>query len=149
MKNILSNKYILLLSRLVIGFIFIYAGMEKISDPNGFARSINNYKLLPLFLINISAIILPWIEVVTGILLIFGISVKENSFIISFLLGIFVLAIAISLIRGLNIDCGCFGTMRGEQVGIQKLGENFLLILLGIQLIIFGSGDLSLSRKIN
>jgi putative oxidoreductase len=48
-------------------------------------KSINNYKLLPFPLVNIAAIILPWIEVVAGILLIFGIVVKENaSFIISF-----------------------------------------------------------------
>jgi len=147
MKKFLANKYVLLISRLILGFIFIYAGMEKISDSEGFSRTINNYKLLPFSIINIPALILPWLEVTAGILLIFGITVKENAFIISTLLGIFIIAIAISLFRGLNIDCGCFGTADGSKVGIQKLFENFLLLLLGIQLVYFGGGEISFNKE--
>jgi len=147
MKKFLTNKYLLLLSRIILGFIFIYAGMEKISAPEEFARVINNYKLLPYSFINIAAIILPWIEVTAGILLIFGISVNENAFIISTLLGIFIIAIAVSLFRGLNIDCGCFGTSGGTKIGIQKLLENFLLVILGIQLIYFGGGKISFNKE--
>ncbi|RPI70415.1 MAG: DoxX family membrane protein, partial [Ignavibacteriales bacterium] len=143
MKNILANKYFLLFSRLVLGTIFIYAGMEKISDPEGFARSINNYKIIPFPLINIMALILPWVEVISGLLLLFGVVTRENAFIISSLLLIFFAAIFISLLRGLNIDCGCFGTVGGAKVGVQKLVENFLLILLGLQLMFFGGGGIS------
>jgi putative oxidoreductase len=146
-KKILSNKYFLLVCRIVIGFIFLYAGMEKISNPAGFARAINNYKLLPFSLTNIAALIFPWIEVTTGILLIFGIRVKENAFIISALLGIFTIAIIISLFRGLNIDCGCFGTLSGTKIGILKLFENVLMLLAGILLIYFGGGSISLNSK--
>ena len=147
MKKILSNKYLLLVIRIVTGFIFLYAGMEKISDPEGFARTIDNYKLLPFSLTNIAALTLPWIEVTTSILLIFGIRVKENAFIISALLGIFIIAISISLLRGLNIDCGCFGTSSGIKIGFLKLFENVLLLLLGIQLIYFGGGSISLQKE--
>ena len=147
MKKILANNYFLLLSRLVLGFIFIYAGMEKISDPEGFARVINNYKLLPFLLINLFALILPWVEVTTGLLLLFGIVTKENAFILSSLLIIFLIAIIISLFRGLNIDCGCFGTASGAKIGLEKLIENLLLILLGIQLIYFGGGNISLAKE--
>ncbi len=148
MKNLLSNKYLLLISRLVLGFIFIYAGMEKISDPEGFARAINNYKLIPFSFINIAALILPWIEVTSGILLIFGVTVKENALVISALLGIFIIAILISLFRGLSIDCGCFGTSGGSKVGMLKLGENVLLILLGLHLIYFGGDSIRLNKEI-
>ena len=147
MKKIFSNKYFLLLCRIIIGFIFIYAGMEKISNPAEFAIAINNYKLFPFSLINIAALILPWIEVTAGILLIFGIKVKENAFIISSLLGIFTIAIIISLFRGLNIDCGCFGTLSGTKIGIQKLIENILMLLAGILLIYFGGGSISFNSK--
>jgi uncharacterized membrane protein YphA (DoxX/SURF4 family) len=148
-KKFLSNKYLLLISRLLLGFIFIYAGMEKISDPGSFAVSINNYKLLPLSIINIAALILPWIEVTAGLLLIFGIVIKENAVIITSLLIIFFIAISISLFRGLNIDCGCFGTINASKVGLMKLLENFVLILLGVQLIYFGGGEISLSKENN
>ncbi|OGU27364.1 MAG: hypothetical protein A2057_10440 [Ignavibacteria bacterium GWA2_35_9] len=147
MKKILSNKYLLLVIRIVTGFIFLYAGIEKISDAEGFARTINNYKLLPFSFTNMAALTLPWIEVTTGILLIFGIRVKENAFIISALLGIFIIAISISLLRGLNIDCGCFGTSSGIKIGFLKLFENVLLLLLGIQLIYFGGGSISLQKE--
>lgn len=146
MIKFFNNKYLLLISRLILGFIFLYAGMEKISDPEGFARSINNYKLLPYSAINIMALILPWIEVTAGLLLLFGIAAKENAFILSSLLVIFLIAIGISLFRGLNIDCGCFGTASGAKVGILKLVENILLIIPGLHLMIFGSGDITLSK---
>lgn len=145
MNKVLSNKYLLLTSRVVIGFIFLYAGMEKIADAEGFARAVNNYKLLPFPLINIFALVLPWIEVVSGLLLILGIKTKENAFILTLLLSVFVAVIVISLLRGLNIDCGCFGTASGTKIGAGKLLENSLLILLGLQVIYFGGGRISLS----
>jgi len=147
MTNILSHKYFLLTIRIIVGFVFIFAAVSKVSEPEEFARAISNYKLLPIYLINILAIALPWIEICTGILLVFGISVKENSAILSGLLLVFIIAIAISLARGLNIDCGCFGTTGGTKVGIQKLLENFGLLLLGLILIKFGSKSPSLSKQ--
>ncbi len=137
MKNLYSNNYLLLSIRLVIAFIFIYAGVEKISDPESFALSISNYRLMPTITINFLAITLPWIELVSGILLLFGISVKENSTIIFSMLLIFTIGIIISLFRGLSIDCGCFG--KGTQIGLFKLGENLLMIIGSFLLIVFGS----------
>jgi uncharacterized membrane protein YphA (DoxX/SURF4 family) len=136
MKKLISNIYFLLLIRIILSLLFIFAGIEKISNPAGFSESIGNYKLFPSFLISFSAIILPWIELITGILLLFGISVKENAAIITTLLIIFTSAVIISLFRGLNIDCGCFGTQLGEKVGMLKVGENILLIMCGVLLII-------------
>jgi putative oxidoreductase len=144
MVKIFSNSYLLLIFRVIVGFVFIYAGVEKIIDPEGFARSINNYRLLPFSAVNFFAIILPWIELVAGLLLILGIAVKENSFIITSLLVIFIIAIVISLFRGLNIDCGCFGTDGGSKVGIQKIIENVLLAIGGLLLIYFGGGKITL-----
>lgn len=145
MNNFLSNKYLLLLFRIILGFVFIYAGIIKIADPAGFSDAINNYDLLPLSVVNIFAITLPWIEVVAGLFLLFGISVKENSFIISVMLVVFILAIVISLGRGLNIDCGCFGTSSGTKVGIFKLVENIILLTFSLLLTKFNSFYLSIT----
>ena len=149
MLNYVSNKYLLLLFRLFVGFIFIYAGIEKISDPSAFSTAIYNYKLLPISLVNFLAITLPWIELTAGLLLLFGVYVKENSSIISILLVIFFIAIAISLARGLNIECGCFGTSSGSKIGLIKLGENLVLILMSSILIKFGSELFSLKENGN
>ena len=147
MNNFLSNKYLLLLFRIILGFVFIYAGIIKIAVPTGFSDAINNYDLLPLSFVNIFAITLPWIEVVAGLFLLFGISVKENSFIISVMLVVFILAIVISLGRGLNIDCGCFGTSSGTKVGITKLVENIILLTFSLLLTKFNSFYLSIASQ--
>jgi len=139
MKQILSNKYFLFTIRIILGGVFVFAAFSKVSDPEGFARAIANYRLLPIFSINIIALVLPWIELCAGVLLIFGISVKENSIILSGLLVVFVIAIVISLARGLNINCGCFGTVAGTKIGIQKIIENIGLFIAGLILIRFDS----------
>lgn len=139
MKKLFSNKYLLLLLRFILGFVFIYAGIEKTIEPGAFANSISNYKLIPEIFVNIIAITLPWIELITGILLIFGISVKENAMIISALLFLFIVMIAISLMRGLSIDCGCFGTVGGAKIGMYKIIENILLLAIGGHLIKYDS----------
>lgn len=144
MKKIFSNEYFLLVSRIVLAFVFIYAGAEKISDPNSFSQAIYNYRIFPNEMINIFAIILPWIELVSGILLLFGISVKENSAILGTLLLIFIILIGISMIRGLDINCGCFG--KGTPVGWRKIGENTLMLILALALIAFDSKKFSLSN---
>ena len=149
MAKIISNKYFLLLLRVLLGLIFIIAATEKIAIPENFSVSIANYKLLPSEFINIPAIIIPWIELISGLLLLLGISVKENSAIITFLLVVFTITIIISLFRGLNIDCGCFGTTYGEQIGILKISENIILIIFGYILARWGSPLLALSPDTN
>ncbi|MFN3871946.1 MAG: MauE/DoxX family redox-associated membrane protein [Ignavibacterium sp.] len=145
MKKIFSNQYFLLISRIIIAIVFIYAGAEKISDPKGFSQAIYNYRLFPIETINFLAITLPWLELVSGILLLFGVSVKENAAIIGTLLFVFIIAVAISMIRGLDIDCGCFG--KGTPVGWRKIGENTLLLILCLALLAFDSAKFSLNGK--
>jgi uncharacterized membrane protein YphA (DoxX/SURF4 family) len=139
MKNVLNNKYLLFVLRATLAFVFIYAAILKIAEPGDFSQAIANYKLLPDISINVFGIILPWIEISAGILLLFGVAVKENSVIISGMLIVFIIAIAISLARGLNIDCGCFGTANGDQIGLIKLLQNIGLLVIGIILIIYNS----------
>jgi len=146
LNKLLNNKFLLLTIRVIFGFVFIFAAITKVTDPEGFSLSIYNYKLMPDVLINVLAIAFPWIELVAGILLVFGISVRENSAILTGLLVVFIIAIAISMARGLDIDCGCFGTVDGAKVGIMKILENVGLLLLGLILIKFDSRFLSFAK---
>jgi putative oxidoreductase len=146
MKSLISNQYLLFIFRIILSVVFIFAGIEKIIDPEGFSTSIANYKLLPLSLVNIAAITLPWIEVAAGLFLLFGVATKENTFLINSMLLIFIIAIGISVARGLNIDCGCFGTSSVKQVGFAKIAENSILFLMGIPLILFGSRLFSIAE---
>ena len=96
--------------RMILGVIFFYAGLIKILDPQGFALAVYNYHILPGFLVNPVAVILPWIEVIAGAGFILGILVPGASLIVSGLLAVFLGALVATLVRGLDISCGCFNT---------------------------------------
>lgn len=147
MNKLIKNPYLLCAFRVLIGFIFIFAGVEKIVEQESFAISIENYRILPIALINIVAITLPWVEVVAGILLIFGISIKENIVIINSLLLLFVFLIITAVLRGLDIDCGCFGTADGQKVGLLKILENTGLFISGIFVYIFDNNPVGLNKQ--
>ncbi|MFA8343337.1 MAG: MauE/DoxX family redox-associated membrane protein [Rhodothermaceae bacterium] len=145
--NKLNNKYLLLVIRVFIGGFFIFSSIDKINDPESFASAIENYRFFPVFVINLIAITLPWIELVTGLLLLLGVKVKENSFVINLLLVAFNFLIIIALIRGLDIDCGCYGSAYSQKAGLLKVFENFVLLFLGILLQIHSSNFMTILGK--
>ena len=72
MKSILSHPYFSLVSRVILGLTFVFAAVEKISYPEEFAVAIQAYQIVPMQYINIIALILPWLELVCGVLLWWG-----------------------------------------------------------------------------
>jgi putative oxidoreductase len=94
---------------LIIGGIFIYAGVMKISDPAGFANDIDNYKILPWPLTVRLAFYLPWLEILCGLAVILGLMYRGGLLILTALISIFIAASVIAKARGLDITCGCFG----------------------------------------
>ena len=121
------NEYLIVVIRIILGTVFLWASLDKINDPAQFARSISNYHIVPFGLENSISIILPWLEFFIGTGLILGIMVDGATIISSFLLVFFNLMIALAFIRGFNIDCGC-GLKDGQLVGIEKILENFVLL---------------------
>ncbi|OGC89561.1 MAG: hypothetical protein A2W25_14450 [candidate division Zixibacteria bacterium RBG_16_53_22] len=106
----LSDRRLLLVSRLVLGIVFIYASYDKALNPLAFAQIIHNYRIMPPSLINISAIILPWIELLAGVLIIVGLRVRGANLILGGLLVFYIALLSVTAIRGININCGCFST---------------------------------------
>jgi uncharacterized membrane protein YphA (DoxX/SURF4 family) len=111
-----SEQRFYMACRFVLGSIFIWASWDKIFDPQGFVRIIENYRLLPSLLIQPVALVLPWVEMFSGITLISGYLIKGSAMIINILTTIFIIAIGINMFRGLNIHCGCFSNS-GEASG--------------------------------
>lgn len=139
LESTLGNKYFIFGIRIVLGFLFILAAIEKIAQPEEFAKAITNYRLLPNATVNVFAIVLPWVELLAGLSIFVGLLTRGSSIIITFLLGVFILAIAISLARGLDISCGCFGTADARKVGWITLGEDLLMLLGSLLLYYFPS----------
>ena len=103
-----TYRYLIpIISRLVLGFIFIYFSWDKIIDPVLFAKLVENYDILPSNLINIGVLVLPWIELLIGICLILGVFIDTSALISLVLLSLFVIMIFQAFLRGKSIDCGC------------------------------------------
>lgn len=127
-----------LIFRLFLGGLFVYAGSVKVLDPAGFAQAVYNYRLVPDWSVNLVAIILPWLEMTTGACLLLGIWIPGASLLASGLLSIFFLALASSLFRGLDIECGCFSTSRGSAtVDIFYLMRDLFLLGLAVWIFLF------------
>ena len=94
---------------LIVGGIFIYAGIIKALDPVPFANDIDNYKTLPWFISVRLAFYLPWLEIFCGLAVIFRFLYRGGLSILSLLILIFIGATVAAKVRGLDITCGCFG----------------------------------------
>jgi len=96
------------LCRLLLGGVFLYAGLLKSADVQGFARDIAGYQLLPYQWNYLAAATLPYVEVICGVLLLVNRRVRPAALLLGGLLLVFMAALASVLARGLQIDCGCF-----------------------------------------
>jgi len=132
-KNV---RWIVLLLRMLVGSVFVYAAIGKIWNPQGFANDIDNYRMLPYLLVSVMATVLPWLELLCGFFLIFGKWLRGSSLIIIVMNLIFIVAIGSAIARGLDITCGCFSaTGEGTKVGVTRLVEDILL--LGAAVVIY------------
>jgi uncharacterized membrane protein YphA (DoxX/SURF4 family) len=115
--------------RLLVGGAFVIAGTLKIADPAKFALDVGNYRLVPHDLINLVAILLPWIEVTAGAFVLTGIWLRAAALVVSSLTAVFFAVIVSALARGLNIECGCFGTVGGKHIGAVNLAIDSTLLV--------------------
>jgi putative oxidoreductase len=130
----MTRSYLALAFRVYIGALFIYASMYKISYTAEFAETIASYQLIPYWAINFSAITLPWIEMISGILLIAGFRIRSAALLLSFLLVLFTGALGVSMIRGVDIGCGCFHSLE-EKISLLTIIRD--LLWLGMTVYVF------------
>ncbi|MDH3884463.1 MAG: DoxX family membrane protein [Desulfobacterales bacterium] len=138
-QSIFNNSWIELAARWILGLTFIYASLHKILAPADFAKIIYGYNLFPEIFINLIAIIIPFLELVTGFALIIGFYPRSAAITINGLLLAFIVALTINLIRGHEFDCGCFsagqsGYSRSPKV---TLIRDIIYFVFGLQIILF------------
>jgi len=130
--------------RIVLGVIFIYASLDKIQFPADFAIAVQNYQILPDVLTNLVAIILPWLELLCGLCLLSGLFLRESSSILAALLLIFIIALIAALVRGLDINCGCYGL--DTQIGWGRILEDIGLLFMALYVSFFPRSPFALER---
>lgn len=107
-RTLWENDYLNLVVRLFVGIVFIYASIDKIADPGQFARIVYNYHMVPGALINIFALILPWVEMICGVSLIIGVYKEGSVLLLNLMVLAFIIGISINIFRGVDLECGCF-----------------------------------------
>lgn len=121
--------------RLILGSVFVFAAIDKILDPYTFAADIRNYQILPDMFSNILALILPWIEFFSGLFLIIGLYARGSAFMVASMLVVFIFAISLAMMRGLNIDCGCYHSIgNSNKIGFKKLIEDLIFFIMATYL---------------
>ena len=144
MRQLLDNPILILIIRTFIGILFIFYGVSKIADPSQFANEIGNYGMSPEFITQLMALVIPWAELIIGVLLLFGVFQNENGVLATGLLLMFTFGVAFAFASGLDISCGCSGSNASQKVGWSKIFENIGLIILTIILSITKSNKFNL-----
>jgi uncharacterized membrane protein YphA (DoxX/SURF4 family) len=123
-------KYLLLVLRIALGAVFLYAAYTKLIAPwYMFAANIESYQMgLPPWAAEFVARTLPAFELVLGLALISGIRLRWTALVSAILLLAFWLSMATAFAKGLAIDCGCFGS--GEQVSKLTLLRDGVLVAI-------------------
>lgn len=132
----------LLVARLVLGGVMLYYAFAKIASPTAFLKELHNYGVMPERppeLINLTAVLMPYIELTIGTALVLGVLVRGAAFIVTALMIVFFVALtqrALGIQQAGNLafcavkfDCGC-GT--GEVYICSKLAANAAWTVLGI-----------------
>jgi len=127
-----SHREVQFWLRLVLGAVFIIASADKIYNPAGFAQAIYNYQILPDALINLTAIILPWLELLIGVFLVVGYWLPGAVTLANGLLVAFFGALVFNVARGLDVHCGCFSTStEGDPATAWYLIRDAAFLLMG------------------
>jgi uncharacterized membrane protein YphA (DoxX/SURF4 family) len=139
------TRWLTTIGRVLLGAVFIYAAYTKLRHPWAlFALSIDSYRMLPEWGVVAVARGLPWVELGLGVLLLTGMFLRFAASVASALLLVFIGVMVRAQIRGLGIDCGCFGV--GEALSVKTLLRDGLLVL--VSLLVTAGAFLS-RRKVN
>jgi len=142
-KNRNAWHWVRLALRVFLGAVFLFACADKILHPADFARAVYNYQILPDPLINLTALILPWLELVLGFCLIAGWWLPGALLWSNGLLWVFFLALVFNTMRGLDVHCGCFASTP-DPAGVAPVAwylvrDSFFLFCAGSLLVtVFG-----------
>jgi uncharacterized membrane protein YphA (DoxX/SURF4 family) len=101
--------YAALLITLALAALFIYTGFEKLEDPLVFADSVAAFAILPAILINLIALSIPPFEIACGLFLLWSPTRRIGALAVAIMSVLFFAALSSALLRGLTLDCGCFG----------------------------------------
>jgi uncharacterized membrane protein YphA (DoxX/SURF4 family) len=98
-----------LVARLLVGGVWLYAGLIKVGSPESSVTAVRGYQLLSTGLAETVGHVLPMLEIVVGACLILGLLTRIVGGLSALMQIAFIIGIASVWARGIEINCGCFG----------------------------------------
>ena len=131
----MKNKTVLVIFRLVLGAVFVYSGVVKALAPLDFAQGIRNYRIVGSSLSFLVALILPWLEILAGLSLAAGIWKRASALLVSMMLAFFIVLAAVTILRGIDVDCGCFGAL-GRKADLRLILEDGAMLFMAVSVLL-------------
>ncbi|MBN2339839.1 MAG: DoxX family membrane protein [Deltaproteobacteria bacterium] len=142
-----GHRWLALPARLYLGGVFIWASLHKIALPETFALDVATYNIVPLYLINLMAICLPWIEIISGAMMVAGYKSRASAWMITGMMVMFLTALLIALSNGLDMSCGCFASStmeEGDAISTATVFRDVSWLVLGIYILLLDRQPLGL-----
>lgn len=144
--------WLVLPCRVVLGALFVFAGVVKLQNPQLFQQSIAAFKTgLPEHLEILFTFAVPWTEVVAGAALLLGLWARASALVLcGLLLGFIGLVVSVLMRPHLSVSCSCFGKFEipcTGPVGTCHLARNSVMLALGLVVVLFGPGPLAIDRE--
>jgi uncharacterized membrane protein YphA (DoxX/SURF4 family) len=134
--RLLTHPWPALAFRLYLGGLFIYASLYKINYTAEFAETIASYQMVPYWGVNLTAVILPWIELIAGILLVIGLRTRTAAGVVGFLLLLFTTGIVYNLVLGSEISCGCFQSLE-DPISLWTVFRDLIWLAMAVHVFFF------------
>jgi uncharacterized membrane protein YphA (DoxX/SURF4 family) len=125
-------RWVALVERVVLAAVFVWAAVPKLLDPAAFAEAIANYHLVPDALVGAVAVVVPVLELVIAVALVVGLGARGAAIAAAAMLVSFTIGMIQAMARGIDLDCGCFGTATKTEVGWGSIARNVALIGLAV-----------------
>lgn len=119
----------------IIGSIFLYAGVLKLLRPDVFLLDIQSYKLVPYRVAYFASYYLPALEIMAGVGMLNRRLRGESTLLLCVLTNVFIIALGVAWVRGLDISCGCFGGAQAKANYLLLIGRDLLIAAACVVLI--------------
>ncbi|CAA9418588.1 MAG: hypothetical protein AVDCRST_MAG66-2504 [uncultured Pseudonocardia sp.] len=128
------------LARLGLAAVWLLSGVPKALDPDQTYVAVRAYQVLPPLGVELVAAILPWLEIALAVLLLLGLGTRAVAAVSAGLLVVFIAGVTQAWVRGLSIDCGCFGgggaVDPGETTYVAELLRDAGFLALAVWLVV-------------
>jgi uncharacterized membrane protein YphA (DoxX/SURF4 family) len=130
-------------SCITLGLVFLSSGIIKVPQRRDFIYVVVAYRVLPARLSIAYRMVLPWIEILLGVMLLLGVRTRVAGVASVALLFSFTFAVVLNVARGrMELNCGCFGPRRRDPISVRTIIRNLILVLLGLVASTLGSGQM-------